>query len=58
VDRVLHAKVNQRLGLVGMRERVEMIGGSLAVESTPCGGTTVRAQIPFNLRTRKQTPLV
>jgi PAS domain S-box-containing protein len=46
VDRVLHAKRNQRLGLIGMRERVEMVGGTLSVESAPGQGTTVRTQIP------------
>jgi signal transduction histidine kinase len=48
VDRVLHAKKNTRLGLLGMRERVEMVGGSFGVESAPGKGTTIRAQIPFN----------
>jgi signal transduction histidine kinase len=34
-------------GLTGMRERVEMLGGKLAVESSPAGlGTLVRASIP------------
>ena len=47
VERVLHAKRNKRLGLLGMRERVEMVGGSLRVESTPGQGTTIRAEIPF-----------
>jgi len=47
VDRVLHAKRHKRLGLLGMRERVEMVGGSFNVESTPGKGTTIRAQIPF-----------
>ena len=47
VDRVLHTRKNKRLGLLGMRERVEMVGGSLAVESAPGKGTTIRAQIPF-----------
>lgn len=37
-----------RAALVGMRERVEMVGGLLAVESTPGTGTTVRVEIPFN----------
>jgi signal transduction histidine kinase len=46
VDRVLHTKKNKRLGLLGMRERVEMVGGSLSVESTPGRGTTIRAKIP------------
>ena len=47
VDRVLQAKTNKRLGLLGMRERVEMIGGHLRVESAPGKGTTIRAEIPF-----------
>jgi signal transduction histidine kinase len=47
VERVLHAKRNKRLGLIGMRERVEIVGGTFSVESAPGKGTTVRAQIPF-----------
>ncbi len=47
VERVLHAKKNQRLGLLGMRERVEMVGGNFSIESAPGQGTTIRAQIPF-----------
>ena len=47
VEQVLLARNFKRLGLVGMRERVEMAGGTLAVESTPGKGTTVRAEIPF-----------
>ncbi len=47
VERVLHAKKFIRLGLLGMRERVEMIGGQFTVESAPGQGTTIRAQIPF-----------
>ena len=47
VERVLHAKKNTRLGLLGMRERVEMVGGRLRVESAPGQGTTIRAEIPF-----------
>lgn len=35
----------KRLGMVGMRERVEMVGGCLVVESAPGRGTTVRAMI-------------
>lgn len=46
VERVLHANGGKRLGLLGMRERLEMVGGSFAVESGQGQGTTVIAQIP------------
>ena len=45
--RVLHAKKSRRLGLLGMRERLEMVGGSFAVTSAPGKGTTILAQIPL-----------
>ena len=45
-DRALHGKGRKRLGLLGMRERLEMVGGSLAVESAHGEGTTIIAQIP------------
>jgi signal transduction histidine kinase len=35
-----------RLGLPGMRERAEMLGGSLEVESSPEGGTTLFVEVP------------
>jgi signal transduction histidine kinase len=47
VERQLHAKGGKRLGLLGMRERVEMVGGTFCVESAPGHGTTVRVEIPF-----------
>jgi signal transduction histidine kinase len=47
-DPVLFASKPKRLGLLGIRERVEMLGGKFTVESTPGKGTTVHAQIPFN----------
>jgi signal transduction histidine kinase len=46
VDGVLKAKGRKRLGLLGMRERLEMVGGSFSVESAPGKGTTIIAQIP------------
>ena len=42
---VLKAKGRKRLGLLGMRERLEMVGGHFSVESAPGHGTTVIAQI-------------
>jgi signal transduction histidine kinase len=47
VERALHANTGKRLGLLGMRERVEMVGGTFCVESAPGKGTTVRVEIPF-----------
>jgi signal transduction histidine kinase len=35
------------LGLVGMRERVELLGGTFAVESATGEGTIVRARLPL-----------
>jgi len=45
--RVLHAKKGQRLGLLGMRERLEMVGGNFTVSSQPGKGTTLLAHIPL-----------
>lgn len=47
VQKILFAKSRKRLGLLGMQERVEMVGGRLTVESTVGQGTTVRAELPF-----------
>jgi signal transduction histidine kinase len=46
VDRVLSAKRRHRLGVLGMRERVEMVGGQFHLESGLGRGTTVQARIP------------
>jgi signal transduction histidine kinase len=35
------------LGLIGMRERIELIDGRLAVESSSTGGTSVVAEVPL-----------
>ena len=45
--RVLDAKASKRLGLLGMRERLEMVGGHLTVTSGRAKGTTVIAQVPL-----------
>ena len=36
-----------RLGLLGMRERVALVGGTLTIESAPGRGTTVIARVPL-----------
>lgn len=42
------SRKKSRLGLIGMRERAEMIGGSLLVDSKPGGPTTVTVEIPVS----------
>jgi len=39
-------EIAKRLGLVGMRERIEMVGGRFSVKSQPGKGTNVRVTIP------------
>jgi signal transduction histidine kinase len=57
VERALKTKGNGRLGLLGMRERLEMVGGKFVVESSPGNGTTIKARIPpGNARTRGRKP--
>ena len=46
VDGNQPARKSNRLGLLGMRERIEMVGGTYCVESEPKKGTTIRAEIP------------
>ena len=46
-ERLLHARGNKRLGLLGMKERVEMVGGTFGIESAPGQGTTVQVNFPF-----------
>jgi signal transduction histidine kinase len=56
VEQVLRSKRIMRLGLLGMRERVEMVGGRFAVKSAPGRGTTIRAWIPFGNGAINQRP--
>ena len=44
---LLQNKKGERLGLVGMKERLEMVGGKLTISSAPGKGTAIRAQIPL-----------
>jgi two-component system CheB/CheR fusion protein len=40
------AETDQGLGLIGMRERAVLVGGSLEIESKPNQGTTIFARVP------------
>jgi two-component system sensor histidine kinase DegS len=46
VGSVFRARNPERLGLVGMKERIEMVGGNLTISSAPGKGTTVLVEIP------------
>jgi signal transduction histidine kinase len=35
------------LGLISMRERLQLVNGSLAIQSAPGHGTTIQARVPF-----------
>ena len=48
------AKKNNRLGLLGMRERVEMIGGTFKITSAPGQKTTVRVEVPATIEESKK----
>lgn len=45
-----NAETEHRLGLLGMKERVALVGGSLSIESDPDRGTTLYVRIPFPLQ--------
>jgi len=49
-EKMLSDKNPKRLGLIGMRERLEMVGGTLNIESAKGKGTIVRAEIPVVLQ--------
>jgi signal transduction histidine kinase len=48
VDQVMRGPADRRwLGLYGMRERAELLGGTLVIESALGAGTTVFVQVPL-----------
>jgi signal transduction histidine kinase len=54
VNRAVPSRKRRRLGLLGMRERVEMVGGKFSIESSPGQGTTIHAQVPFLTGVKKE----
>jgi signal transduction histidine kinase len=40
--------MESHLGLFGMRERIEMLGGKFTIESAPGRGTTVNVEVPLD----------
>lgn len=51
--RRLSAKGMQRLGMIGMRERVEMVGGRFSAVSVPGKGVVIQALMPLNQKSLK-----
>ena len=55
-ERILRTGKTRRMGLIGMRERVEMIGGKFSVDSSPGNGTTIKVQVPFGHDVKDRDP--
>jgi signal transduction histidine kinase len=45
---MLDEKRDKCLGLIGMKERVALLGGRVVIESVPGEGTTIRVKIPLD----------
>ncbi len=45
-ERITRAQADGHLGLLGMRERAELLGGQFHLEAIPGQGTTVRVKVP------------
>jgi signal transduction histidine kinase len=54
VGRLSSAAWGNHLGLHGMRERVEMVGGRFSVVSASGTGTTIRAEVPLGKNTLRE----
>jgi signal transduction histidine kinase len=48
-DTMERASAGKAIGLLGIQERVSMLGGQVAIESTPGKGTTIRASMPVEV---------
>ncbi len=53
---VYSPKSNKRLGLLGMKERLRLVNGRLAIRTQPGKGTTIRAEIPFSFQDPPKSP--
>ena len=52
VEKTNRARTNRRLGLLCMRERMDMVGGTFSVRSSKEAGTTVQAEVPMAFSAR------
>ncbi len=49
-DAALRSERNSGLGLHGMKERIELVGGTLSFDSIPGGGSTLNLEVPLKTR--------
>lgn len=54
VKQILYDNRYKRLGLLCMKERVEMVHGIFNIDSSPGKGTSISAQIPFKKNGKKE----
>jgi signal transduction histidine kinase len=54
---VLSRKGRQGLGLIGIRERLNSIGGAYRIISAPGQGTTLQVEIPLEVQDATQDPV-
>lgn len=55
VQRVFDSATRKHLGLLGMRERVDMVGGTFSIVSEPGEGTTIHVVVPLGRGTRSRS---
>jgi signal transduction histidine kinase len=48
--------VTEGSGLGGMRERVELLGGTLDIDAVPGSGVTITAELPLSAETEDEQP--
>ena len=54
-ERVTEAQRDGHLGLLGMRERVELLGGKFLLDAAPSSGTTIRVTVPVRKNSDEDT---
>jgi two-component system NarL family sensor kinase len=52
IENAAGGHATSRFGLIGMRERARLLGGSFLIESSPGAGTRITAEIPLSPRSR------
>ncbi|HTB82369.1 MAG TPA: sensor histidine kinase [Candidatus Sulfotelmatobacter sp.] len=57
VEKVLNGRGYKRLGLLGMRERLIMVGGRFEIVSKPGSGTTIEAFLPADVSPKPSLPV-